>query len=84
MSIGEGKGRDSCSADSVPDWHRVAAAEMEMSSRGCRSNLSTFCLFAQRVAWGEASKQEVEFMSRMIDVVERLEAWGFGTNDVMS
>lgn len=60
------------------------AVEIEMASKGCRSNFSTFCLFAQRVAWGEASKQEVEFMTRMLGVVERHEAWGFGTNDVMS
>lgn len=84
MSIGEGKGRDSCSVDFALVGHRVAATEMEMASSGCRSNLSTFCLFSQRVAWGEASKQEIEFMSRMLDVVERLEAWCFGTNDVMS
>lgn len=62
----------------------MAEVELGFISKNCRSNFSTFCLFAQRVAWGEASKQEVEFMSRMIDVVERLEAWGFGTNDVMS
>ena len=62
----------------------MAEVELGFISKNCRSNFSTFCLFAQRIAWGEASRSEVDSMSRMLDVVERHEAWGFGTNDVMS
>lgn len=50
---------------------------------GVRLNSSTFYLFAQRVAWGEAKQEEVDFMGRLFDLVERRGEWDVGTNDYM-
>ena len=71
------------SADEAND-RDPCANEAEIPSKGCRSNLSTFCLFAQRVAWGEARADEIEFMSKVFALIDRMWDWDSGTNDVMS
>lgn len=48
---------------------------------GMAFNFSTFYLFAQRVAWGEAKEAEVEFMARLLDLIERRGDWNVAVND---
>lgn len=51
---------------------------------GAFFNFATFYLFAQRVAWGEAKPEEVAFMGRMLDVVERRRDMDVAVNDYMT
>ena len=60
---------------------------MDASNRipvGIRLNALTFWLFAQRVAWGEATPSEISFMSKMFDLIDKMDVWTAGTTDYMA
>ena len=50
-------------------------------AEGLTFNIATFYLFCQRVAWGEATSDEIAFMSRMYDLIERRGDWNAAVND---
>lgn len=51
---------------------------------GMRINATTFWLFAQRVAWGDARPEEVALMDKVFDLIDKMGDWKSGTNDYMS
>lgn len=73
-----GKEKESSDKQSLIELIKSGNAE------GLAFNISSFYLFCQRVAWGEATSEEIAFMNRMYDLIERRCDWNTGVNDYMA
>lgn len=70
-------------ASSTGESASMRALRSAGNADGAFFNFATFYLFAQRVAWGEAKPEEIEFMGRMLDVVERRRDMDVAVNSYM-